>query len=319
MADADARPAGLQLQPVLRVTSLRSVPRPALLALLRAERDTWARRLRWSPPDPGQVLELAASSGMLQGLALQRGEELIGYGSTHSSPGLFRVGSFYLRPEAPPESVDLLVAALLGSNDGRRFEAQLSAFEWQDQLDRAMTARGVTVTPRDWLALDLRRLPAEPTGLDLRLAPWTVRSIAECADLLVQAHQGSTEAAINATFRDRRSAHSYLEDLVRGPGCGRFSPSISRLAHVDGRLAGFCVVTDVGPAAAHLPQVAVAPDCWGGGVGTALLLAAATSAREAGHSWLTLSVSRSNARAAEWYRRLGFQGLSRFSAYHADG
>lgn len=56
----------------------------------------------------------------------------------------------------------------------------------------------------------------------------------------------------------------------------------------------------------HIADIAVAPEGEGRGVGRALMEAGEEWARGRGYRWLTLSVFVQNARAREFYKRLGY-------------
>ena len=303
-------------QPSLRACRLADAPLPDLLGLIAEERRDWRQRLLWDPRELGDALEMAASARLLPGVAVLDGGRAVAYASVHASGASYRPCSVRLRRQAPPESAQVLVEALLALPEAeeRRLEAQLTAFEWQDALDEAFAARGVGVARRRWLHASL----ASEEGTDsphAAVRPWSGELLEACADLLAAAHAGGVEARINASFEDPSSSAGYLREVVRGPGCGHLLPWASSVAVLGGRVAGFCLVTTVSPGVAHVPQVAVHPRHQGRGLGDALLGRARRCAAAEGCHRVTLSVSEENQRAGRWYEARGFQELERFSAY----
>ncbi|QVQ50317.1 GNAT family N-acetyltransferase [Spiractinospora alimapuensis] len=77
---------------------------------------------------------------------------------------------------------------------------------------------------------------------------------------------------------------------------------------VDGtaRVAGFATLLDIGGGQAHLAGLGVHVDHMRRGVGTTLLDAARSQARDRGYAWLTLTTFRDLPFNAPWYRRRGF-------------
>ncbi len=303
-------------QPLVRPCRLSAAPVSGVLDLISEEREVWKRRLLWDSSELAEALEAAASARLLAGSAVLVGRNPVAYLSAHVSPEVFRPCSVYIRPEAPPETAQLLVetALELPEVQGRQLEAQLTVFEHQEALDAAFASCGVGVVAREWLGASLRaELPEVASDL---IRPWASEHLEGCASALAEAHQGGIEARINSAFRSREAAATYLRDLVRGPGCGYFQPWASSVAVEDGRVVGFGLVTTVAPGVAHLPQVAVSPGAQGRGLGAALFQRAWSAARREGCRRMTLSVSLENERARSWYQRLGFRPLARLSAYH---
>ena len=303
-------------QPFLRPCRLSAAPVSGVLRLMAEEREVWKRRLLWDSSELAEALESAASARLLAGSAVLVGRRPVAYLSAHVSTEVFRPCSVHIRPEAPPETAQLLVETALDLPElqGRQLEAQLTAFEHQEALDAAFASCGVGVVAREWLGASLAtELPEADSEL---VRPWSSEHLEGCAVVLAGAHQEGIEARINSAFRGEEAAASYLRDLVRGPGCGYFQPWASSVALEAGRVVGFCLVTTVAPGVAHLPQVAVSPGAQGRGLGAALFRRAWHAARHEGCKRMTLSVSLENERARSWYQRLGFRPLARLSAYH---
>ncbi len=125
-------------------------------------------------------------------------------------------------------------------------------------------------------------------------------------------------ASMRETYRDlfaaeelaridaRDRADRWRDHLTEGS-------SITLLAEVDGRIAGFvcfgaCRDEEVSPeAVGEVMAIYVDPDMWGLGFGEALMLAALARLRSGGSAEVVLWVIEGNHRAIGFYERLGFK------------
>jgi len=89
------------------------------------------------------------------------------------------------------------------------------------------------------------------------------------------------------------------------------------VAEEDGACVGYAGIM-LAPDAAHVMNIAVAPDARRRGTARALLLALAEAAAARGASVLTLEVRRSNTPAVELYRRLGFEAAGVRPRYYDE-
>ena len=228
-----------------------------------------------------------------------------------------RLCSVHLPADLAAAAPGLARAALERSPPGARIEGQLVAFEAQQAFDSAFRHLGLAVEPREFLSLDgpLVAAPRPPAPSATRVSSLDVADLADCARLLVEAHAGGVEARINEAFREDSAGLAYLRELVDADGCGVHEPAASSVARAGG-VVGFCIATRTSEAVGHIPQIAVLPAAQGRGVGAALMTRTVNRLREAGGSRVTLSVTRSNASAAAWYARAGFQVLTTFSSYY---
>jgi ribosomal protein S18 acetylase RimI-like enzyme len=108
---------------------------------------------------------------------------------------------------------------------------------------------------------------------------------------------------------DQAAAVSQLRAIARGELLGLMLPE-SRVALVDGRIVGACLVVDRPGDPPHsgpwVIDIFRDPQCPVRGVGTALLHATLNAAAEAGLPALSLAVSHGNTAARRLYERLGF-------------
>jgi len=300
----------------LNLRPLESVPAADLAALFADERRAWRERLSWDLGDLGRALEQAARLGLVRGVAVAAGAQVVGYVAVHEAGGLARITGLHLRERAPVAAADALAGAVLDLFErGQALEGQVFGFDWQEVLDEAFRRRGVAVVPRAYLE---RPLTAEDASRDER--PRRARSLvgtlaSECGEVLVEAHAGAVEARINAAFRTLAAATSYVQEILEGTGCGSLRARASSVVREEDALLGFCLATRIAPGVAHVPQVAVRPAAQGHGVGGALLERTLARLAAEGHASVTLGVSVENERARAWYLRRGFRETVRFAAY----
>ncbi len=74
-------------------------------------------------------------------------------------------------------------------------------------------------------------------------------------------------------------------------------------------------MTTVRPRTAHIPQVAVANDFQGSGLGTAMMETAFQDLARQGFEEVSLTVTDSNAGAVRLYERMGFETFRTFGAF----
>jgi ribosomal-protein-alanine N-acetyltransferase len=94
-------------------------------------------------------------------------------------------------------------------------------------------------------------------------------------------------------------------------------PRLALLAEFAGRIAGFAILSILGPEA-ELESIAVAPEAQRQGVGRALLHAAFSASLSAGAATLLLEIRASNTSAAALYRQTGFRETGRRPGYYTD-
>ncbi len=107
------------------------------------------------------------------------------------------------------------------------------------------------------------------------------------------------------------AARRWIEGSIDGIGPDR---AVLVAEDAQGRCVGFVSVgRDVhltGEEQAYVGELAVAEGVEGGGVGRALLAGAEAWARERGYRLVALDTGAANARARDFYRRLGYAGES---------
>jgi ribosomal protein S18 acetylase RimI-like enzyme len=91
------------------------------------------------------------------------------------------------------------------------------------------------------------------------------------------------------------------------------------MARHRGRAVGFVVVAEIAPRQGHVPQIVVAPEYQGKGIGRSLMDYSVARLTERHFETLSLIVSRANVRALGLYRAMGFQAVLAFPAFTWEG
>jgi ribosomal protein S18 acetylase RimI-like enzyme len=163
---------------------------------------------------------------------------------------------------------------------------------------------------------DVRQLAAcEPTHR-VRLQKWHDRMHEEAAHVISAAYRGHVDSEINDQYRNLPGARRFLTNIVRYPGCGKFSAS-SSYAAVDeytGRLCGIALASLVSPTSGHITQLCVLPALRGTRIGYELLRQSLNSLAESGCQATSLAVTCTNVDAVQLYERVGFRARSTFPA-----
>ncbi len=306
-----------------------------LRALLREESTVWHRELLW---DYSQAIELLTGyldQRILPGFVAveKRTGQIHGYTFAVYETQKAVVGDLFA---SGPRKAELEAALLrhllpmLQHTPGvERVECQLLLTP--EEVQPVFAEANFLRYPRLFLqgALpDLRELIA-PGGLvrrtdesapelgSLRLRPWNATMYQAAADLIHRAYVGHRDTEINDQYRSVQGCLRFLHNIVRFPGCGRFTPdqSWALIDERSGELEGVLLTTRVEPTTSHVPQLCLAPRRRGRGLGRVLLRHAATELARAGQRTVTLTVTESNLAALSLYRNLGFEMRHRF---HAD-
>ena len=291
------------------VSDWRELPVESAAHLYRSERARWHRQLSWETTETWKTIETARVTWGLPGLICRDHERVVGWTFYLPREGSIDIGGLYTEHEAVTAA---LVERLL---DHARSIGALRGFFYlaAPGAEQAFTSRGLRVTRFLYLVADLG--DTGPAGAPPAACP-SVRWAGDRLDVaarLLQAAYGET-GRIYAPGNDVREWQTYVANLVADSACGRFSPSLSRMIERDGRLAALAIVTAIGPATAHLAQIAVRPaDRRKGIAGDLLRQVLATAARH-GFARLSLLVSAENTAALDLYRALGFTARDQFLA-----
>jgi ribosomal protein S18 acetylase RimI-like enzyme len=247
--------------------------------------------------------------------------------------------------------VEHVIETLLGTPGLHRVEAQLPHFGFED-LDFCFRSHGFEGYLRRFMAISLSEADALPQGLDpgapghtaqapstgkrvsansnnrtgtpslpipegFAFEPWERKYDRLGAELLYKAYRDHIDSFINDQYSSVEGAARLIDNIVRHRGCGEYLSQHSLVAvhKLTRQLAGILALTAVRPGTAHIPQVAVAKQFQGSGLGAAMMDLAFRSLAENGYQEVSLTVTDLNSRAVRLYERMGFQTFRTFGAF----
>jgi ribosomal protein S18 acetylase RimI-like enzyme len=156
--------------------------------------------------------------------------------------------------------------------------------------------------------LELENYVPESSPADATLISWDNAHLARAAAVVFQSYQDQADALICSDYTTLGGCESYLHSLVQNPGCGSFFPEGSFMAiGDDGTPCGFVLGSLISASAGMIPQISIHPSYQGRGLGIALMERALLQFRNRGLRTVSLTVTKKNCRAFEWYQRLGFR------------
>jgi ribosomal protein S18 acetylase RimI-like enzyme len=214
------------------------------------------------------------------------------------------------------ELLSLAVGCLKDNRTTRRIEAQIMPLNGLN-LIAEFSRQGFTCHPRYYLELDLltRSLESRCPSTD-RIIPWEPSFLPRAAEITFASYRDQPDARLCADYCTPRGCESYLRSLIENPGCGLFLPEASFIG-VDGRDSptGFLISSRIARDSGMIPQVAILPSHQGRGVGNALMTCCLAQFKARSYRTVSLTVTKDNRRAFEWYTRLGFRIRKEFSAF----
>ncbi len=305
--------------------------------LLEIESRVWNENLRWDFTAAARQISTCLEEKRLSGYALVMGSRIRGYCFFFNDGHKSLIGDLFV--EGTMAEVDQarillgrVLETLVGTPGPRRIEAQLPHFTFE-QLETVFSASYFEGYRRQFMALSLKNRPcriqslgagpsgAVPGGLpqlgDFFLEPWERRHDAGAAELLGWVYRHHVDTAINDQYGSVTGIKLLIDGIVQHRGCGEYLPRASLVA-IHGstqKLAGILALTAVRPRTAHIPQVAVATEFQGTGLGTALMESAFQELARQGYYEVSLTVTDLNAGAVRLYERLGFEAFRPFGAF----
>jgi ribosomal protein S18 acetylase RimI-like enzyme len=318
-----------------QIVDLRQLEARQFTPLLEAESEAWGEHLRWDFAASLRVISSCLQENRLSGSALLGDQGVEGYCFFFLDGEKGLIGDLFVLsgPAALDRAQQLLGQTLRGmmaSSRLRRVEAQLPHFTLE-QLDPSFRAHCFTGYRRRFMAVSLlnRPRPAQPSAAnpfrpgsssphaDFVIRPWERLYDQDAAQLLYSAYRNHVDAIINDQYASLAGATRLIENIVQQQGCGAYLPYASRVAihQSTQRLAGILALTAVQGQTAHIPQVAVANQFQGTGVGTVLLESAFEELIKRDFREVSLTVTDLNAGAVRLYERLGFETFRTFGAF----
>ncbi len=292
-----------------------------LVPLMEEEEKAWMSDLGWDYSPIRKILVAFMDQKLLPGYVALNENEPFGYTYflVNKSKGI--IGSLYVSKnsrsqEAVEKLLTLTIACLKDSENTLRIEAQIMPFHNQN-LTATFTQHGFCYYPRYYMELDLNNcLMTEPTRLRDNIVPWEADRLPQLAEITVSSYRNEIDAEICGDYRSSPGCLSYLRSLVDNPGCGIFMPEASFVTlDEQNRPCGFILCCRISSGRGMIPQIAIHPSYQGRGLGNALIYRSFEYFKSQGFETVSLTVTKKNHRAYDWYQRMGFRIRKEFGAY----
>lgn len=319
------------------IIDIRQFDTSQFLPLLQAESRVWESGLRWDYAASARLISSCLEEKRLQGYALIHAGEIKGYSFFFYEGEKGMIGNLFVEPNAGGlaqalrllEHVIETLTAIPGIN---RVETQLPHFHF-DELNPCFVAHEFQGYQRRFMVVSLkdRRLVsrhgttgpddrAHATGSifgDFAIEAWDRKHDRNAALLLYQTYMNHVDAVINDQYASEAGASRLIENIMHQRGCGEHLPQASQVAihRATGKLAGVLALTSVRTHTAHIPQIAVAREFQGTGLGTAMMELAFEKLSQRGFQEVSLTVTDLNAGAVRLYERMGFENFRTFGAF----
>jgi ribosomal protein S18 acetylase RimI-like enzyme len=289
----------------MRIEAWHRASSDEMASLYRAEHARFLSVLGWDTASTWATLEQARAAALVPGLVAR------------DAGGVVRGWTFYLRRgdelqiggfTASGAACAPLLDGVLGSEAALTAAGlRVFAYSGTTALTEALNRQGFALGTYDyWTApLAVAATPAE-------VRPWTPGDLWATAELLRAAYpQGDVLRPFGHGGPD--AWIEYVVGLTTTAGCGTFAPDLSVVVPgPDRTLAAVALVSRLGPAMAHLAQMAVHPGAAGRGLGTRVLTAAMRGAAAHGLPAMSLLVAADNQPARHLYRGHGFTATASF-------
>ncbi|MGH9626583.1 MAG: GNAT family N-acetyltransferase, partial [Bryobacteraceae bacterium] len=284
--------------------------------LLAEEIGVWRREFAWDFQPSADLLRRFLQSRSLYGCALRAGGEVLGYAYHVCEGHKGLIGDLYLRNGFATLGNEALllggvVQSLISTPGVRRIESQLMMLR---AAPPQQIPFGRYLKRHDRLFMLIRRdavlrLPPHPPALNVTLLPWAERFQEDIAHVLAGSYKGHVDSEINDQYRTIPGARHFLTNIVRFPGCGRFSPvaSLVALDQRTRRVCGICLCSLVSADSGHITQLCVLPALRGARLGYDLLHHALLRLSDLGCTSVSLTVTCSNLEAIRLYESAGFR------------
>jgi ribosomal protein S18 acetylase RimI-like enzyme len=320
--------AALLDTPLPELVELAQLAVTDLDELLTEEIGVWERRFAWDFRPSADLLRRFLQIRSLYGCALRSGGEIAGYAYHVCEGRKGLIGDFYVRAQYAGSSSETLLLSsilqsLMSSPGIRRIESQLMLLHMPSTQPLPFS-RYMTRHDRFFMSIDassINILPIRQPSLRVTFAPWTERHQEETAHLVSASYKGHVDSEINDQYRTIPGARQFLMNIVKFPGCGRFSPAASVVAIDDatGRLCGVCLASMVAADSGHVTQLCILPAIRGARLGYELMRRSLVRLVELGCTTVSLTVTCSNVDAIRLYESAGFQTKSTFPALVWEG
>jgi ribosomal protein S18 acetylase RimI-like enzyme len=300
----------------------------ALEPLFEEEIGVWEKRFAWDFRSSADLLRRFVQIQSLNGCALRSGGHVVGYAYYVCEGHKGLIGDFYVRATHSGSSNEMfllgaLVQALMLTPGVRRIESQLMLLS--SPLTQPLPFQKYLIRhDRYFMQIDrdsALRLPFKRSAIRVTFTNWAERLQEEIARLVAASYKGHVDSDINDQYRTVSGARHFLMNIVKFPGCGRFSPAASVLAIDDstGRVCGVCLASIISGNSGHVTQLCVLPAIRGANLGYELLRQTLFRLAELGCTSISLTVTCSNVDAIRLYESMGFHSYTSFPALVWEG
>jgi hypothetical protein len=320
----------------LEILDLRHFAAPVLRPVLEAESVVWRERLNWDYLASAKLLLQYLDSRSLPGYVAVDGGRVTGYIfcvyedskavigdvfalSNELAPGISSTSTYHDAGREVEESLlHRLLELLLHSPGVDRIESQLLLH--RDGVHSEIFLRsGFEVYRRLYLRRNLIGTPMEVNLLlapELEMRPWQDQDLGAAGRLICDAYRDHPDSRINDQYRTVHGSQRFLQNIVRFPGCGVFSPQASHVIverHSREPIA-LLLGSQVSANCGHITQVCVHPSYRKMGLARVLLQMAAAQFQCLGMTDLTLTVTEANTQAVNLYQSEKYELAHSFDA-----
>lgn len=323
----------------LEILDLRHFAAPMLRPVLEAESAIWRERLNWDYLASAKLLLQYLDSRSLPGYVAVDAGRVTGYVFCVYEESKAVIGDVFALPDGLPgegsehplamaqhgagreveESLlQRLLELLLHSPGVDRIESQLLLHR-DGEHSEIFLRSGFEVYRRLYLRLNLTGNPVEAAielAPELEFRQWHDQDLNAAGRLIAEAYRDHPDSLINDQYRTVHGSQRFLQNIVRFPGCGVFSPQASHVIveRQSRELVAMLLGSRVSAQCGHITQVCVHPAFRHRGLARLLLRVAAIQFQRLGMKELTLTVTEANTRAVELYRSEGYEIAHSFNA-----
>jgi ribosomal protein S18 acetylase RimI-like enzyme len=297
--------------------------------LLAEEIEVWQHRFAWDFRPSADLLRRFLQIRSLYGCALRVGKEVVGYSYYVCEGRKGLIGDFYVRSEYASTSHEMyllnaVAQGLMQTPGVRRIESQLMLVRTPPQSGPLPFCRNLVRHDRYFMEIRQEAavaLPPKAPSYRVTFIPWAERYREEMARVVAASYRGHVDSEINDQYRNIPGARQFLSNIVKFPGCGRFSPEASVLAldSSTGRLCGLSLASHVSANSGHVTQLCVLPALRGARLGYELLRRTLSRLADTGCTSMSLTVTCTNVDAIRLYRSIGFEAEVTFPALVWEG
>jgi ribosomal protein S18 acetylase RimI-like enzyme len=311
----------------LEILDLRHFAAAVLRPVLEAESRVWRERLNWDYLASAKLLLQYLDARSLPGYVAVDGGRVTGYIFCVYEDSKAVIGDVFALPGngAEPSGQEIetsllqhLLELLLHSPGVDRIESQLLLHP-DGAHASVFRAAGFEVYRRLYLGRSL--IGADMEGRvylppDLELRPWHDHDLNAAGRLIAEAYRDHPDSRINDQYRTVAGSQRFLQNIVRFPGCGTFSPQASHVV-IERRSrepVALVLGSRVNSNCGHITQICVRPSYRRHGLARTLLQVAAAEFRRMSMTELTLTVTEANTHAVDLYFEQGYRVMHSFNA-----